>query len=105
MPALVTCPACGFKVQTAEIFLRRRVRCQSCEHRFIAAAEPTPLARSATVPSLPAHPGGADFPRSPPAPMDDATQRQLASFPEALQGTANLPLCPSCHRPVGWEVN
>jgi hypothetical protein len=80
MPEFVTCPVCGCKVQLADSFLGRRVRCIGCAHAFVA--EPEPPAQP--LPGLP-------------LPVRDRPVRQE-------EAPRDLVLCPVCHRPVGWEA-
>lgn len=80
MPALVTCPACGVKVQMAEAILGKMVRCKSCEHRFTASLQ---VSRQLTPQATPAFHRPVRSPRN----------------------AGHLPLCPTCHSEVGWEAN
>jgi hypothetical protein len=82
MPELVTCPACGCKVQLAENFLGRPVRCFGCTHTFVAAPEPP----AQPLPGLP-----VPVRDEPPPPREEPPGRR------------ELVLCPVCKRPVGWD--
>lgn len=78
MPSLVTCPACGSKTQLVESHLGQTVRCFVCQHRFIATLAPDPS-------------GGNQGPA-------------VECIPDQRgPGRHRLPLCPACHRPVGWD--
>jgi hypothetical protein len=90
MPELVTCPACGCRIQLAELFLGRPTRCIACGHRFIAAPDVGAPARDRQEDS--------PYPvATPPAPPVEKPQT-------AGRSHQRLPLCPGCHRPVGWEA-
>lgn len=92
MPELVTCPTCGFRVQVSEVQLGKVTRCIACDHRFTAHAESSTLIPAGQAPTYPVR----------------AEELAPASSPPAAQpkGAARhrLPLCPACHRPVGWEA-
>ena len=87
MPELVACPSCGCKVQAAELLLGKRVRCIACSRVFLAGEEPPPV----EAPGYPLQPDDEDA-----SPVPPSQARGLARL--------RLPLCPRCHRPVGWEV-
>jgi hypothetical protein len=82
MPDFVTCPACGVRVQTAEVLFGQRVRCFACDHRFVAAADPPAAA-------LPEPARRVAPPRRPVEEEDDREP---------------LPYCPGCGRQIPWEV-
>jgi hypothetical protein len=87
---LLTCPACGCSVQTADALLGRWVRCGACRHSFLATAERiAPPARPQTPPSPPER--SRDRAPRP----DDGDE----DFPDAERG----PFCPGCGRRVGWR--
>jgi hypothetical protein len=79
-------------VQAAETSLGRRVRCIACSGVFIASEG---LDSRAKQPSE--EPAGYPL-RAEPAPPQAPAPRE--------HGLArhHLPLCPRCHRPVGWEA-
>jgi hypothetical protein len=91
MPELVRCPACGVRTATAEVLLGRRVRCPSCGEAFVAGAEPP------SIPPLPPRPEPLRS-RTPALPPPVPARRRDAE-------SAHVPLCPGCHRPVGWVVS
>lgn len=92
MPELVACPSCGCRVQVSELHLGKRTRCIACGSTFVA--EPGP------APSLP------EAPDSYPLHPQDKEQHKEESRSLKQRGLPRhrLPLCPGCHRPVGWEV-
>lgn len=87
MPDLVKCPACGCGM-TPEVRPGRRTRCIACGQSFDADAPPPPPPEPD---SYPLH-GPLDGPPSPERRPSRGLARQ------------RLPLCPGCHRPVGWEA-
>jgi hypothetical protein len=76
MPAFVTCPACGCKVQVAESVFGTRVRCFGCARPFTAAPDE-----------------GQVDPAAPLRPRPVAEQ-------EGLEG----PRCPRCDRGTTWHA-
>lgn len=91
MPELVACPSCGCRVQVSETQLGRRTRCIACQHAFVAGDQPP--ARAPLIDTYPVHPA----PEEAPAPIPPAV-------PSRGPGRHRLPLCPGCHRPVGWDA-
>lgn len=89
MPELVTCPSCGFKTQTAESLLGRRVRCPGCGGRFVAEVAPDP-------PPPPAPPS--------PVPVLPPVDRPRPRIEEEFPDDQPLPFCPGCGKRVRWEA-
>lgn len=89
---LLTCPACGCSVQTADALLGRRVRCGACRHSFLATAEHiAPPARRAA-------------PASPPPPRRlDPRSGSAADGDEDFAGAEGGPFCPGCGRRIAWK--
>ncbi len=77
---LLTCPACGCRVQVADALLGRPVRCIGCKHSFLAAAEPA----------------------APPSPPRETPARP--PYPDDAEGSNDErgPFCPGCGRRVTW---
>jgi hypothetical protein len=89
MPDLVTCPSCGCRVQVPQTQLGRRTRCIACDGSFYAEAGPVALGDADHYPLVPSE--DELVPPRPPAPQRGRPRHQT-------------PLCPGCHRPVGWEA-
>ena len=87
MPEMVACPVCDCRILVNEMQLGLRIRCINCEHSFVAGeACPVP---EPTVYSL--HP-------------KEVADEEAAVVGRRVEPTRHrLPLCPKCHRPVGWE--
>jgi hypothetical protein len=106
MPELVACPSCGFRLQLAEVFLGRRVRCLACAQTFTAApGPPAPQARSASE-ATPTQARSASEGTAYPLQEEEAPPAPGRSLPPEASGLSRhrLPLCPGCHRPVSWEA-
>jgi hypothetical protein len=89
---LLTCPACGCSVQTADALLGRRVRCFACKHSFLATIERTaPPARRETP--------------DPPLERSRDPARRLGvphdGDEDFLAGECG-PFCPGCGRCTTW---
>ena len=87
MPELIACPVCDCRVLVNEMQVGRRICCIGCGRAFVAG-EPAPIPEPTTY-SL--HP-----------------EEEVPEEPEAVEKgvvpSRHLqPLCPKCHRPVGWE--
>ncbi len=89
MAELVSCPACGCRMQVADTLLGRRVRCFGCQRPFVATAErnPPPSWRGE-----PPTPQGANAPRLGAAGDED----------ESATGERG-PFCPGCGRRIAWS--
>ena len=87
MPELVACPVCDCRILVNEMQLGRRIRCIGCEQTFVAG-EPPPV-REPTTYSL--GPGEV---------VDEAPEVVHRRVEPARH---RQPLCPKCHRPVGWK--
>jgi hypothetical protein len=94
MPELVTCPSCGCKVQVAEMLLGKRTRCIACGSVFLAGEQPLPPEPT----GIPLQPDDEDLPSGRLPGMD-------VPGPQHGLPRHHLPLCPRCHRPVGWEAS
>jgi hypothetical protein len=70
------------------MFLGKRMRCIACSHVFLAG-EPAPAAAPTAYPLNPA---------------DEETEPERPSAPPRGLPRHRVPLCPRCHRPVGWAV-
>jgi hypothetical protein len=70
------------------MLLGRRTRCIACGRVFMAGETPPP----AEPPGYPVRLDDEEVPTAPP-PLSRGLPRH------------QLPLCPRCHRPVGWEVS
>jgi hypothetical protein len=93
MPELVSCPSCGCKVQVGETLLGRRTRCIACNNLFLASSGAVPVGPPPEASTYPLQPDEqADAPR----PRQEEWRRGAAR--------QRLPLCPRCHRPVGWDA-
>lgn len=87
MPELIACPMCDCRVLVNEMQVGRRIRCIGCGLAFVAG-ESAPIPEPTTY-SL--HP-----------------EEVLPEEPEVVEkgvvpSRHCKPLCPRCHRPVGWE--
>jgi hypothetical protein len=91
MPQLVACPSCRFSFQMPESLLGKRLRCASCGKEFTADEERPAEAAPTTLPLRHDPEDDEDNPAPPPLP-------QVRGLPRH-----RLPLCPRCHRPVGWH--
>src|ERR1700722_13571222 len=91
MPELVACPSCGCKIQLAEMFLGQRTRCIACSNLFVA----TPGLGAPPLSETDGYPLEASAPpkRVGPPAMETVGPSRY-----------RLPLCPGCHRAVGWEA-
>jgi hypothetical protein len=87
MPELIACPACGYKVQSAETLLGRRVRCQNCSQSFVAVPDTSP-------------PQPPSYPRPQPRRHRPPSRRDLLAEP----GDGTSPFCPGCGKAVGWAL-
>ena len=87
MPEMVACPLCDCRVLVNEMQLGRRIRCMGCEKTFVAG-EPAPIPESTSYELNPLEVVDEE-------PWDDRSRKEPARH--------RLPLCPRCHRPVGWK--
>ena len=87
MPELVACPVCDCRILVNEMQLGRRVRCIGCERTFVAG-EPAPIPEPTTYALGP----GEVIDEEP-----EVVERRVEP------ARHRQPLCPKCHRPVGWK--
>lgn len=92
MPELVACSSCGCRVQVSEAQLGRRTRCIACGISFVAEVGKHEAPAATIEAHYPLQPLIEEL--SPPQPP--TSQKGLARH--------RIPLCPGCHRPVGWEM-
>jgi hypothetical protein len=90
---LLTCPACGCSVQTADALLGRRVRCSACRHTFVATEEHIAAPPRRETPDLPPQRSRTLGPRPVPDPDGD----------EDHAGEDRGPFCPGCGRRIAWR--
>jgi hypothetical protein len=70
MAEIITCPACGRKLQVPESFYGQLVQCPECTHQFVA--DPHAQSLQTTPPSAPS---------AAPLPRDDRDERDLDERP------------------------
>ena len=87
MPEMAACPACDCRVLVDETQLGRRIRCIGCERTFVAG-EPAPVQESKTYALNP---------------TEVIDEEPVEGGPRRGPARHRLPLCPKCHRPVGWN--
>jgi len=100
MPNVVTCPACGRKLNLPDQLLGQQVRCPTCGETFRGEASPPPLPapppaptpQSAPVDLLPPLPEPAGAPETGPAPIPIAQSCPYCG--ETLRSAS--PHCPYC---------
>ena len=86
MPEMVACPVCDCRILVNEIRVGRRIRCISCGGVFVAG-ESAPIPEPTTYALHP---------------EEVSTEEPEAVEKGVVPSRHRLPLCPRCHRPVGW---